>query len=105
MGYDSGVLQREILGLPSPGVYNLESGQIVELVAIDPELRYAEHWYGRVTHYDRDTGCYYIQVIPYFGQKDVKPRFGHHHGIEMGQTHCLLATGGEAYRVYPQGIT
>ncbi len=105
MGYDDEILARTILGLPSPGVYNLKPGQIVELIAIDSSLRYAEHVYAKILDYDQAFDCYEYIVIATFQGRDVRPKFGNEHGVGLGQTGCLASTGGGAYRVYAQGVS
>ena len=105
MGYDDEILARAILGLPSPGAYNLKPGQIVELVAVDASLRYAEHVYAKILGFDQGFDCYEYIVIATFQGRDVKPHFGVEHGVGLGTQGCLAATGGGAYRIYPEGVT
>lgn len=105
MGYDDEILAREILGLPSPGAYNLKPGQIVELVVIDDTLRYSEHVYARVLGFDQGFDCYDVEVIGKFQGKNVAPKFAAKHGLGLYDKQCLKRTGGGAYRVYPLGTT
>lgn len=103
-GYDDELLARAILGLPAPGAYKLQPGQRIEVVAIDPDLRYAEHLYGKIERYDEEWDCYDWSVVSVFQGRDVTPRFTHRHGVGLGQAGCLARTGGGAYRVYPHGV-
>jgi hypothetical protein len=104
---DEEFVRREQLGMPSIGKLSLEPNQVVEMIAVDPEIRGSEeHIFVRVIA-PFDEFNYVAEVIggEFLGQ-DVTPRLGSLHGIEMGQQVFVADLGADSnvYRVYSQKV-
>lgn len=104
---DEEFIRREQLGMPPIGQLSLEPNQVVELIAVNPDVRGAEeHVFARVIA-PFDQFNYRAQIIggEFLGQ-DVTPKLAAMHGIAEGEEIFVANTGADSnvYRVYSQKV-
>lgn len=95
------MVPREWLGVMSTGPLQLVPGQHVEILVVEgPQMEFGEHVIAKTLS---GGSAPKVVVVPTFRGVDVAPRFGPHHGFNVG-TQVVLESSPptSAYRVYPK---